>query len=194
MMSYNAGMAIDHPGYDPATGCIAWLPSEWDTFEARLALPASRQGYFYVEEVGGGFLGHAHYRVDDALAAHVGINVIPERRGSGLSLQFLRLVCDRVRADTHACEIVNEFEDSRVAACRTHLRCGFVPDAALTDSGTRIWRSPVVVAMAGLPGPPRDHSPATVEIVAHSVSNTTSAGDRRNRRSAAGPISTASGE
>lgn len=51
MMSYNSDWDITYPGYDRATGCIDWPESEWPAFEARLALPPTRQGYYYVREV-----------------------------------------------------------------------------------------------------------------------------------------------
>lgn len=47
-MAYNAGWDVRYAGYDPTTGCIDWPESEWSEFEARLRLPATRQGYYYV--------------------------------------------------------------------------------------------------------------------------------------------------
>ena len=50
MMAYNAGWQISHAGYDPGTGCIDWPEGAWPAFEARLARPASEQGYYFVQE------------------------------------------------------------------------------------------------------------------------------------------------
>lgn len=143
-MAYNAGWDVSYPGYDRATGCIDWPESQWAAFEERLHLPADRQGYFYVRGTeAGAVVGHAHYEVDDQGAAHIGINVIPAWRGRGLGVPILRLLVERIWRDTAADEVVNEFEDERVPAVRTHRRCGFVPDAeARGEWGrpTRVWR------------------------------------------------------
>ncbi len=143
-MAYNAGWDVSYPGYDRGTGCIEWPDSQWDVFVERLALPADRQGYFYVRDgETGAFVGHAHYVVEPDGAAHIGLNVVPASRGRGLGALVLRLLVERVWRDTGAEEIVNEFEDAREPAVRTHRRCGFVPDPE-THSGwgrpTRTWR------------------------------------------------------
>lgn len=143
-MAYNAGWLVSYPGYDRSTGCIEWPESEWDAFAERLALPADRQGYFYVRDTeAGAFVGHAHYSVEPDGAAHLGINVVPAHRGRGLGEQVLRLLVERVWRDTAAVQVVNDFEDEREAAVRTHRRCGFLPDPGTrSDWGrsTRTWR------------------------------------------------------
>lgn len=143
-MSYNAGWDVDYPGYDGVTGCIDWPESQWAAFEDRLRLPADRQGYFYVRDTTArAVIGHAHYEVDGQGAAHIGINVVPAWRGRGVGERVLRLLVERIWRDTAADQIVNEFEDDRTPAVRTHLRCGFVPDAEMHDDRgrpTRTWR------------------------------------------------------
>lgn len=143
MMSFNAGWEVRHPGYDKATGCIVWDETEWDAFEARLALPADRQGYFYLREIASGEpVGHVHYLVDDDGRAEIGVNVVPGRRGQGIGAHSLSLLVERIWTSTAVDEIVNDFEDSRLAAVRTHEACGFVPDTATSTAArsTRRWR------------------------------------------------------
>jgi GNAT superfamily N-acetyltransferase len=144
MMAYNADWDVSYPGYDRATGCIDWPESQWPAFEARLRLPAGRQGYFYVLDTEtGAFVGHAHYRVDMDGAARIGLNVVPSRRGSGLGVRVLEFLVERIWRDTDATEIVNEFEDDRHSAIRSHRRCGFVPDRGTTTGhgrAVRTWR------------------------------------------------------
>ncbi len=143
-MAYNAGWDVSYPGYDRVTGCIEWPESQWDAFVERLALPADRQGYFYVRDCEtGAFVGHAHCAVEPDGAAHIGLNVVPASRGRGLGELVLRLLVERVWRDTTAEQIVNEFEDAREPAVRTHRRSGFVPDPEThSDWGrpTRTWR------------------------------------------------------
>ena len=144
MMAYNIGWNIAHPGYHADTGCIDWPESEWPQFAARLARPASQQGYFYVrDDLTGVDLGHVHYEVDADGIAAIGLNVIPSRRGQELGSAFLGLLLDRVWTETAAGCAVNEFEDGRQAAVRLHRRFGFVPDAHPTGASgrpVRTWR------------------------------------------------------
>lgn len=143
MMAYNAGWDIASPGYDRGTGCIDWPQAEWPAFVARLRRPLSECGYYYVRDEAGADLGHAHYELDDHGRAHLGINVVPSHRGQGLGSAFLRLLLERVWVDTPAREAVNEFEDEREAAVRTHERLGFRPDTETRSAygrPTRVWR------------------------------------------------------
>lgn len=141
MMSFNAGWVIDYPGYDRTTGCIDWPDGEWDAFEARLAQPVSRSGYYFVDDTSSAaYVGHAHYRVDDLRTAHVGLNVVPSRRGEGLGLAALDLIVTAIWESTEAVEVQNDFEDERTPAVRIHERAGFLPSADLSSLGTRTWR------------------------------------------------------
>lgn len=143
-MAYNAGWNVGYPGYDRETGCIEWPESEWDAFAKRLALPADRQGYFYVRDTeAGAFVGHAHYMVEPDGAAHIGLNIVPARRGGGRGGQVLHLLVERIWQGTAVEEIVNEFDDERAAAASVHRKCGFEPDPDThSDWGrpARTWR------------------------------------------------------
>ncbi|MHB1009633.1 MAG: GNAT family N-acetyltransferase [Propionibacteriaceae bacterium] len=101
---------------------MGWPETAWPAFEERLAKPASEQGYYVQEVETGEFLGHVHYEVDSEGAAHIGLNVIPGRRRNGLGQLFLRLLLERVWADTLAQVAVNNFEDDRLDVLRLHQR------------------------------------------------------------------------
>ncbi len=137
-------MDVSYAGYDRDTGCIAWPESQWDAFAERLTLPVDRQGYFYVRDTETGeFVGHAHYTVQPDGAAQIGLNVVPTHRARGLGEQVLRLLIERIWQDSVAVEIVNDFEDDRAPAVRTHRRVGFVPDPDTRSAWgrpTRTWR------------------------------------------------------
>ena len=144
MMAYNAGWSIAHAGYDPTTGCIDWPEQDWPAFERRLAMPASEQGYFYVQDdQTGEFLGHVHYEVEPDGTARIGLNVVPGRRGTGLGTRFMELLLERVWRDTRATVVVNDFDDDRPAAAHLHRSHGFTPDpttSVAADRPTRRWR------------------------------------------------------
>lgn len=140
-MSYNMGWEIDHPAYDPMTGCIDWPESQWDAFADLLERPLSECGYFFVEGgASGEALGHVHYVVNHQTAS-IGFNVVPAHRGSGLGHGFLAVLLESIRQNTNATEAVNEFEDGRIAAVRVHRAAGFKPGGQLNNGGrpVRIW-------------------------------------------------------
>lgn len=115
-------------------------------FEARLARPASEQGYYFVQEdETSEFLGHVHYELHSDGTAHIGLNVIPARRGTGLGMRFMNDLLERIWQDTEAAAAINEFEDGRLDAVHLHRRCGFVPEPTTTSAHgrpTRAWRLP----------------------------------------------------
>lgn len=142
MMSYNAGWELPTPLYNNDTGCVEWPESQWGAFESRLRRPSEEHGYFYVSD-GEEFIGHVHYELDPAQRASIGLNVIPSRRGQGLSKSMLQLLLDEMWSKTAAVEAVNEFEDSRDAAAACHRAVGFVPDTNRNldrPKPTRYWR------------------------------------------------------
>lgn len=143
-MAYNAGWPISYAGYDPATGYIDWPAGAWPAFEARLARPASEQGYYFVQEdETSEFLGHVHYELHSDGTAHIGLNVIPARRGTGLGMRFMNHLLERILQDTEAAAAINEFEDGQLDAVHLHRRCGFVPEPTTPSAHgrpTRTWR------------------------------------------------------
>jgi len=75
--------------------------------------------------------------------AHIGLNVIPARRGTGLGMRFMNHLLERIWQDTEAAAAINEFEDGRLDAVRLHRLCGFVPDpntSSVYGRPTRTWR------------------------------------------------------
>ncbi len=152
LMAYNAGWDVSFPGYDPATGCIDWPEPMWEGFvEAYLAADPARAGYWYLH-LDGVPVGHAHYRIVGDIA-HIGVMVVPGRRGQGLAGEALRLLLDRIWSTTPAVVVQNDFEDSRGAAVALHRRAGFTP-GTLSDGPrpTRVWtlRRPAPAAPAAL--------------------------------------------
>lgn len=149
-MSYNAGWRIDIPGYDVGTGCVDWPESQWGAFEERLCRPRDEQGYcFVIDLLTGATLGHVHYTVDGCVAS-IGFNVIPSHRGQGLGSEFLELLLERIREETEVTEVVNEFEDERVAAVKVHKAAGFRPDPDVSNEygrPTRTWRLPLAATV-----------------------------------------------
>lgn len=106
--------------------------------------PASEQGYYFVQEdETSEFLGHVHYELHSDGTAHIGLNVIPARRGTGLGMRFMNDLLERIWQDTEAAAAINEFEDGQVDAVHVHRRCVFVPEPTTPSAHgrpTRAWR------------------------------------------------------
>lgn len=127
MMSFNRGWALDDRGYDGVTGCIEFPENRWsDWYDRWVGRPSDRR-YWFVVDSQGQPVGHVFFRLDqeDGRVAHVGVNIVPARRGRGLGALALDLLLDEVRRDGRAAVAVNEFEDTRTAAARMHQTRGF---------------------------------------------------------------------
>lgn len=165
-MSYNRGWAIPVDTYDPATGCFHESLESLRRWYTGWACAESRGYYLAVDGVGEP-VGHAHFRLESApgadagaspadaagapasglVEAHIGVNVVPARRGQGLGVLVLGALVDVLRADGRADLVVNEFEVARAAAVRTHERVGFVRGAragtAPDGSAIHRWELPL---------------------------------------------------
>lgn len=127
MMAFNRGWGLDHAGYDDSTGCIEFPADQWRAWHDRWVAGSSDRSYWFVEDPQGRPVGHTFFRLDpeDESVAHVGVNIVPARRRRGLGVIALGLLLDEVRLDDRASVAVNEFEDSRASAVRTHRSLGF---------------------------------------------------------------------
>ncbi|MGO1317884.1 MAG: GNAT family N-acetyltransferase [Cellulomonadaceae bacterium] len=118
------------------------VPDRADFPTRQAWLPPDRHGYYFVENGNGEALGRVHHAVDGP-TAEIGFTVVPRHRGHGLGHRFLAMLVETVRRNTSVAELLNEFEDARTTAVRTHRRAGFVADArTTTHSGraVRVWR------------------------------------------------------
>lgn len=141
-MSFNAGWDVPDPSYNPLTGCVDFPASNWQKFQEHYCSDLQKCGYFYLMLARKTPIGHAHYRVGENRKADIGINIVPTWRGQGYGAIGLRLLIERIRQETQAEVICNEFEPSRIAAVRLHEKLGFVIDetVTITNNGRMINR------------------------------------------------------
>lgn len=128
-MAYNAGWAVDFPGYHRDTGCVDFPPDAWDAWYDHW-IGRGERDYWFVQDSSGQLVGHAHYRVEPAdgrRVAHLGASVHPDHRGRGLGYATFAELVRRVEAAGVADVARNELDAGRVAAIRIHRALGFRP-------------------------------------------------------------------
>ncbi|MBE7003698.1 MAG: GNAT family N-acetyltransferase [Ruminococcaceae bacterium] len=126
-MSYNAGYELGFEGYHNDTGCIDFPESKWAEDYAWLVGNEPRQFYAYVvRDEDGEFIGEVNVHCSrEGDWYDMGIVIEAKYRGMGYSGEALRLLLDYAFTKLGVPEIHNDFEDTRSAAYKTHLACGF---------------------------------------------------------------------
>lgn len=126
-MSYNAGYDLSFPGYHKDTGCIDFPESEWEADFAWLVGNEPEQFYAYiVRNADGAFIGEVNvHRSRDGDWYDMGVLLEAKYRGMGYSEEALSLLLEYAFEKMGVREIHNDFEETRSAAYKTHLACGF---------------------------------------------------------------------
>lgn len=132
-MAYNAGWNIDHASYHPDTGCVDFPPEGWDAWYDHWVGQRVRD-YWFVEDVTGQPVGHAHYHVEHEpggrRVANIGAAIHPDHRRRGLGLATFAELVRRIE-DTDVADVArNELDAGRAAAIRIHRTLGFQPGDA----------------------------------------------------------------
>ena len=126
-MSYNAGYELGFAGYHNDTGCIDFPESRWaDDFDF---LVGNEPKWFYAyitRDEDGAFIGDVNvHRSREGDWYDMGILIEAQYRGMGYSEEALHLLLDYAFTKLGAREVHNDFEETRGAAYKTHLACGF---------------------------------------------------------------------
>ena len=131
-MSYNKGFDLGIPEYDPATGCIAFPKENWASWYERWCCGGERF-YAYIER-DGVFIGEAClHPADEPDTYEMGIVLEAAHRGNDYAREALELLLAHAFQTMKARAVTNSFEQSRIAAFRLHLACGF--EAVGTENG-----------------------------------------------------------
>ncbi|MBQ6466267.1 MAG: GNAT family N-acetyltransferase [Oscillospiraceae bacterium] len=125
-MAYDRGYeAFD--GYHSDTGCIDFPESAWrDWYDWFVGAEPERWYAYIVRRADGAFLGEVNLRRAPR-SAHYDMGIVLEARyrGQGYAEEALRLLLAQAFEALGAEEVRNRFEETRIAALRTHLACGF---------------------------------------------------------------------
>ncbi|MBO4913827.1 MAG: GNAT family N-acetyltransferase [Oscillospiraceae bacterium] len=126
-MSYNAGYDLNFVGYHKDTGCIDFPESEWANDFTRLVGNEPEWFYAYVvRDADGEFIGEVSvHRSRDGDWYDMGVLIEAKYRGMGFGKEALRLLLDYAFTKLGVREIHNDFEETRGAAFKIHLACGF---------------------------------------------------------------------
>jgi len=126
-MRYNSGYDMDFPGYHRDTGCIDFPESDWADWHAYFVGQEPERFYAYVvREADGAFVGEVNvHRAPGEDTYDMGIVIEAKHRGRGYAVPALKLLLRHAFEEMGARAVRNDFEETRAAALRAHLACGF---------------------------------------------------------------------
>lgn len=126
-MAYDRGCEPGFDGYHPDTGCIDFPESAWrDWYDWFVGAEPERWYAYIVRETDGAFLGEVNlHRAPGAARYDMGVVLEAQYRGRGYAEEALSLLLRQAFDGLRAQAVHNEFEETREAALRTHLACGF---------------------------------------------------------------------
>lgn len=126
-MDYNRGYAIDSHGYDRETGCILFPREEWtEWYDYFIGREPERFYAYIIKSTDGEFIGEVNLHRSRSGSWHeMGIVIEARYRGHGYSRCALELLLRYAFDEMNAAEVRNDFEETRIAAMKTHLSVGF---------------------------------------------------------------------
>lgn len=126
-MAYNRGYDIDSPDYDRETGCILFPCKEWaEWYDYFVGREPERFYAYIVRDADSAFIGEVNlHRSGCGLWHEMGIVIEARYRGHGYSCCALKLLLRHAFEKMDATEVRNDFEETRIAAMKTHLSVGF---------------------------------------------------------------------
>ena len=126
-MAYNRGYALDFEGYHRDTGCIDFPEGEWADWHDWFIGREPERFYAYVERAADGtWIGEVNaHRPDGGEAHEIGVVVEAKYRGKGFGEAALSLLLEHAFERMGIAALRNCFEETRTAALRAHLACGF---------------------------------------------------------------------
>lgn len=126
-MSYNKGYDISFSGYHKDTGCIDFPESEWQEWYDYFIGQEPERFYAYIlRREDSAFIGEVNlHRSDTHNYYEMGIVLEAKYRGRGYAKEALSLLLQHAFEEMGAESVHNAFEDTRDAAVKTHLACGF---------------------------------------------------------------------
>lgn len=126
-MSYNAGYDLHFAGYHKDTGCIDFPEENWRSWYDRFIGREPEKFYAYVvRESDGEFVGEVVLRQEGTAGRYeMGVVIEACYRGMGYSEEALKMLMDVAFGRLNAKVVCNDFERSRTAALKLHLKTGF---------------------------------------------------------------------
>lgn len=126
-MEYNKRCNLGFPEYDNETGCIEFPKEKWQNWYNYFIGNEPERFYAYIVCCDDGkFIGEVNlHRNGDNNNYDMGIVIENTYRGKGYAGEALSLLIEYGFEKLGANSIHNDFEQSRIAALRTHLSAGF---------------------------------------------------------------------
>lgn len=126
-MAYNAGFD-SMPGYDPATGCLAFPATDHAAWLRAWTTSPHRFVAFLADDDAAPPLGEVAFRVTPDGDAHLHVLVVAAHAGRGLGTAALRLLLAEAFARPDVARAVDDFPPDREPAATVFARLGFVRD------------------------------------------------------------------
>lgn len=126
-MAYNAGFP-PFPGYEPATGCLAFPATDHGAWLRAWTTSADRFVAFLADDDAAPPLGEVAFRVTPDGDAHLHVLVAAAHAGRGVGTAAVRLLLAEVFARPDVARAVDEFPPDREPAATVFARLGFVRD------------------------------------------------------------------
>lgn len=128
-MAYNKGYDIESDNYDRETGCILFPREDWAEWYDYFVGREPERFYAYIvaeRDADGAFVGEVNLHRSGCRPWHeIGIVIEARYRGQGYSRRALKLLLRHAFDEMDAAEVRNDFEETRIAAMKTHLSVGF---------------------------------------------------------------------
>ncbi|MDD4492956.1 MAG: GNAT family N-acetyltransferase [Eubacteriales bacterium] len=126
-MSYNKGCNLGFDGYDNNTGCIDFFENKWQSwFDYFIGNEPERYYAYIVRKEDNAFIGEVNlHKSENADWYDMGIVLEARYRGKGYAVEALKLLLNYAFHSLGAKAVHNDFEETRIAAVKTHLSAGF---------------------------------------------------------------------
>lgn len=126
-MGYNKGCNLGFSEYDNETGCIAFPKEKWQAWYNYFVGNEPKRFYAYiVRNEDGKFIGELNLHTNgDDNRYDMGIVIENSYRGKGYAAEALSLLLEYAFEKLGADCVHNDFEQTRIAALRTHFSVGF---------------------------------------------------------------------
>ena len=126
-MSYNKGYDLGFDGYDNKTGCIDFPENQWQSWYNYFIGNEPERYYAYiVRKEDNAFIGEVNlHKSKNADWYDMGIVLEARYRGKGYAVEALKLLLNHTFHSLGAKAVHNDFEETRLAAVKTHKSAGF---------------------------------------------------------------------
>jgi diamine N-acetyltransferase len=134
-MSYNANYDVSYRGYHKETGCIDFPKEEWEDWYSWWIGQEPKRFFAYIRRCEDSeWIGNINFHYNSQKDWYdMGIVLYSHYRGKGYAQEALKLLLEHAFNDCDVNAIHNDFETTRVAARKAHIKAGFKEISVTND-------------------------------------------------------------